>query len=288
METTTIDLTSVGIHGTPRYLRVSSLTTDPRYERPLNMAAVKRISEEFDPDAIGMLYVSHRADGTDVILDGQHRAKALARMGWDDQMVPCFVYENMTVEDEARVFRIINEGRRRLTALDLYRARLTEGDPTAKDIHNILQMEGLRPGSGDGANVISAMSAIQKIYKESGRDIFRSALHIGANTWGRADSKGLQAPIIVGIALILAEYGPLLDSKSFINKIATVTPGAWIARARAIRDSMGGTMETCMAVAMVNQYNNGRRTSRLPDWHARPFRRNRLAPNPDVWSVDQP
>lgn len=277
------DLQAVGIHGTPRYLRVSSLTTDPRYERPLNMGQVKRIAENFDPDAIGMLYVSHRSDGTDVILDGQHRAKAMVRMGWADQMVPCFVYENMTIEDEARVFRIINEGRRRLSPLDLYRARLTEGDREAKDIHNILSMEGIRVGSGEGPNTLAAIAAVQKIYSNAGRDICRASIHIAHQTWGQADNKGLQAPILVGIALILAEYGGALDHATFVKKIATVAPNAWLGRARQIRESMGGTIETCMAVAMVNHYNSQRRTSRLPDWHSRPFRRNRLQPNPDVW-----
>lgn len=281
------DLAVVGIHGTPRYLRVSNLTTDPRYERPLNMAQVKKIAEEFDPDAVGMIYVSERSDGTCVILDGQHRAKALVRMGWEDQMVPCFVYKNMTVEDEARVFRIINEGRRRLNAFDLFRARVTEGDRYAKDINNLLQMEGLRPGTGPGGNTVAAMSALQKVYARSGRDIFRSTLHICRNTWGTADNKGLQSPILLGVALVLAEYGPLIDADTFVKRLATVTPGAWVARARVVKESLGGTMETCMAVAMVNLYNERRRTSRLPDWHSRPFRRDRLAPNPEVWKVDQ-
>jgi hypothetical protein len=288
MTTQTTDLAITGVHGTPRYLRVSSLTTDPRYERPLNMAAVRRIAAEFDPDAVGMLYVSHRADGTDVILDGQHRAKALVLMQWEDQMVPCFVYENMTVEDEARVFRIINEGRRRLTALDLFRARVTEREPEALDLHNIFQMEGLRPGTGSSPNIVQCMSAVQKIYKESGREILRDVLNIAANTWGRADNSSLQSPIVLALALILAEYGQTLDRAAFITRISTITPNAWVGRARAIKSSMGGNTETCMAVAMIGYYNERKRTGRIPDWHTRPFRRNRLVPNPDTWNVVQP
>jgi hypothetical protein len=288
MPESTIDLSQVGIHGTPQYLRVSSMTTDPRYERPLNMAQVKRIAEEFDPDAVGMIYVSKRADGTCIIIDGQHRCKALQRMGWDDQLVPCFVYEGMSLEDEARVFRIINEGRRRLSALDLYRARLTERDATALDIHNILQMEGLRPGTGQSGNTIACMSAIQKIYKDSGRDILKDVLHICHNAWGKADNSSMQSSIVTAVALIIAEYGHSLDRKAFILKIATVTPGAWTARARGVREGMGGTIETCMAVAMINLYNERRRSGRIPDWHSRPFRRNRLNPNPDAWNVEQP
>src|SRR4051794_33828172 len=101
------------LFGTPQYERVGELTVDQRYQRALNARRVKKIANEFDPYSVGMLIVSDRGDGTKVVLDGQTRRAALVAMGWEDQMVPCYVYVGLSVEEEARIFRTLNQDRAR-------------------------------------------------------------------------------------------------------------------------------------------------------------------------------
>src|SRR4051812_31723657 len=99
--------------GTPHWIRASRLAVDASYQRPRNERKIRKIANNFDPDALGVLYVSKRADGTYVILDGQQRHAALIEMGWQDQQVPCHVYTGLSVADEARLFGEYNELRTR-------------------------------------------------------------------------------------------------------------------------------------------------------------------------------
>ena len=74
-----------------------------QYQRILNMKNVAGIVKNFDPAKLGVLVVSHRADGTYAVLDGQHRLAALRRLGYD--AANCIVLEGMTIRQEADYFR---------------------------------------------------------------------------------------------------------------------------------------------------------------------------------------
>ena len=73
-----------------------------QYQRILNMKNVAGIVKNFDPAKLGVLVVSHRADGTYAVLDGQHRLAALRRLGYD--AANCIVLEGMTIRQEADYF----------------------------------------------------------------------------------------------------------------------------------------------------------------------------------------
>ena len=80
-----------------------------QYQRILNMKNVAGIVKNFDPAKLGVLVVSHRADGTYAVLDGQHRLTALRRLGYD--AANCIVLEGMTIRQEADYFRRQNENK---------------------------------------------------------------------------------------------------------------------------------------------------------------------------------
>src|SRR6187549_648827 len=71
----------IDTNGQVTWLRVDRLTVDPAvgggYQRALNPRKVKAIAKELDPDALGVLTVSRREDGSLVIIDGQQRQGAL-------------------------------------------------------------------------------------------------------------------------------------------------------------------------------------------------------------------
>src|SRR5690242_16192920 len=97
-------------HTTDEWLRADELVIDPMMgERKYNARRAKRIAQTIDPDALGVLYVSKRRDGTYVVIDGQHRRGAFIELGWGDQKMPCHVYHGLTLADEARLFAEFNE-----------------------------------------------------------------------------------------------------------------------------------------------------------------------------------
>ena len=72
------------------------------YQRPINYARCKYIKEHFNPDMVGTLLVSHRTDGTYVIIDGHHRMIAMQMCGLKGHL--CQVLEGLSYEDEAKLF----------------------------------------------------------------------------------------------------------------------------------------------------------------------------------------
>src|SRR5215470_2943638 len=91
------------------WLRISELHFDPRINRTVKPSRVKTIVGEFDSDALGIIFVSKRAEGDYLVVDGQHRILALKEMGWGDQRVQCKVYPNLSLAQEAaRTLRLNN------------------------------------------------------------------------------------------------------------------------------------------------------------------------------------
>lgn len=270
-------LRGLAIHGEPKYIRVSELITDSRFQRPINTNRVRKIAAEFDPYAVGMLIVSERIDGTKIILDGQHRKQALVNMGWSDQLVPCFVYQNLDVEDEARIFRIMNENRVRPTPIDLFRTRMVERDPQAIDITRILHSAGMRVAHGKGAGYFKAISAAQRVYRDSGRDIFQEVITIIAKAWpSRDDPWAVSADMLLGLGSVLAEYEGEIDRERLALVLSRQVPSNLVAKAKALRSTFQGSMATCMAMAIVAAYNQGQRRRRIQEWQERPWRRNAM------------
>lgn len=85
---------------------VGLLEPSPEFQRPVR-GHEKKIAANWDYDKCGDLLVSYR-DGHFYIIDGQHRWLAATSIGVKE--LPCRIYENLTIEDEARLFVEQTEG----------------------------------------------------------------------------------------------------------------------------------------------------------------------------------
>ena len=113
-----------------------------QYQRILNMKNVAGIVKNFDPAKLGVLVVSHRADGTYAVLDGQHRLTALRRLGYD--AANCIVLEGMTIRQEADYFRRQNENKQSLRINDTFNASLWAEDAESLRIKELMDKYGFR------------------------------------------------------------------------------------------------------------------------------------------------
>src|SRR4051812_48374674 len=95
-------------------LRARELFADPAYQRDAQAKRVARMAAEFDQRLVGVLEVSKRPDSRFAILDGQHRHAAVLQVQGADALLVCQVYEGLTEQDEARLFREINARRKAL------------------------------------------------------------------------------------------------------------------------------------------------------------------------------
>jgi hypothetical protein len=264
--------------GESTYARVGDLQVDHSYQRPEDQAKINGwVANGFDPFAFGMLILSKRSDGSLFIVDGQNRNAMLRQMGWEDQLVPALVLTGLSVEQEARIFRVTNQERKALTQLSLFQARLVEGDPVAVDINAILTQAGLRITAGGSKTAFAAVKAAERVYTDSGPVVFRNAISILASSPHLAsDRQAVSGDMLLAVAIVLVEYWGEIDLTRFVQQMNLETPAALVAKARAAKAATGGAMMFHLAAVLVHQYNKALRNNRLEELTRRPWRRNPL------------
>jgi hypothetical protein len=168
------------------------------------------------------LAVSRRPDGALTIVDGQHRASA-AKLRRDIPHLPCVITSYANAGDEAAAFVALNQMRRPLSALDLFKAAVAAEDKEALTILGALHSAGLSlaPHTNYTAwkpGMISNIGALQRSYRrfgEIGERVLQTALTALAKAY---PDQILQyaGTIFPGLAVIAADEIRLRSSREEI------------------------------------------------------------------------
>jgi hypothetical protein len=180
--------------GTPpvlQFVAPNQLHIDPTYQRTLDTDAsttlIRRIAQFWDWALCQPLIVARRADGKLYVIDGQHRLAA-ARLRRDIPHLPAVVLEYTSIADEAASFVHLNQQRRPLTKLDLFKAAVASGDSEATAITGALKEVGLHvaPHSNFTAwkpGAVSNVGGIENAWRKRGAAATRLALKAMAEGW---------------------------------------------------------------------------------------------------------
>ena len=124
----------------------AELQIDAAYQRSLDtgpsQTLVRRIAQHWNWDLCQPLVVARRTNGDLFVIDGQHR-QAAARLRRDIAQLPCVVVQYSSSADEAASFVHLNQQRRPLGKLDLFKAALASGDSETLRIMAALREAGL-------------------------------------------------------------------------------------------------------------------------------------------------
>lgn len=242
---------------------VADMAVSPLAQRDLRNARVNKIAQNFDPDRFGTITVSWR-DGRFFVVDGQHRVEALRTMGWEDQKVPAWVYENLTEQDEAALFLDLND-QLTVAALDKFRVAVTAGESEASAISRLLAGLDLRINGSGAPGTITAVGTVKRIYTKYGPEVLSRALAIVTMAFGDA---GLTAAVIEGMSLVAARYGDSLRDDRTIARLQKMRAGVvgLMNAARQQQQVIGRPLGQCVAAEIVNQLNTGRGGHNLPKW----------------------
>lgn len=256
-----------------RWIPVKDLTRDPRVNtRPVDNAWVERHVPVFDAEALGVLAVSARPDGTMVLLDGQHRAELCRRAGNEDRKVLCRVYEGLSVPQEAVLFRALNDGRQ-VQPIYKFLARVTEGEPIATAINGVVESLGWKIHDQNGPTSISAVVALEKIHSGDRRSdepdlgaVF-TTLNLVTEAWGHR-AEAVNGQVLQGVGAVVRRYGEALQIGELAKRLASYPggPNGLLGDARGLRGYQGGSVANCISEVVVKRYNERRRVHRLPDW----------------------
>lgn len=257
-----------------RYVALKDMFIDPAYQRRLVKSTVDRLVRDLDLAAIGILAVSQRSAVSFAILDGQHRREALIESGFDDQSLECEVFKNLTLAEEAEIFHQRNT-RRPVQAIELFKARVVEGEKVATEINDMAAALGWRieMASSHSNGSLRSIVALERAYTQSFNGTVNPALRALATVtqaWGHAASNS-DAQVLGGLASFYARYGDEVDVQDMANRLALIPSGVrgLLGRARGLRASIGGYTSNAVAEILVEEHNRRRKDgTRIPAWRS--------------------
>lgn len=167
------------------------LQVDGTYQRGMeearSVSLIRQIAQHWNWDLCQPLVVARRAGGELFVIDGQHRLEA-ARMRGDLAQLPCVVVEYTSAADEAASFVHLNQQRKPLTKLDLFRAAVASEDPQAVAIVSALTGAGLSlaPHSNYTAwkpGMVANIAGIERAWARHGAAVATRALDAMGHAW---------------------------------------------------------------------------------------------------------
>ena len=194
-----------------QYLLPQQLEIDAQYQRSLDseqsQQLVRAIAQHWNWDLCQPLVVARRPDGKLYVIDGQHRLAA-ARLRGDIPQLPAVVVQYDSVEDEAASFVLLNQQRKPLTKLDLFKAAVASGDTTASAIVEAMDEAGLRlaPHSNHTAwkpGMVSNIGGIEASWKGRGALVTGLAL--------KALAEGFEGQVLRYAGTIFPGIAALID-----------------------------------------------------------------------------
>lgn len=190
---------------------VDELMIDPSYQRAIDtgpsQTLIRKIAMFWDWGLCQPLAVSRRPDGALTIVDGQHRASAAKKRG-DIPHLPCVITSYASSGDEAAAFVALNQMRRPLSALDLFKAAVAAEDTEALLILDCLHTAGLsialhsnhtawKPGQ------VANIGGLRECLRSKGERVLRDALLILGTAY-KGQILRYAGTIFPGIAHIVA------------------------------------------------------------------------------------
>lgn len=256
-------------------LKVADLIVDHDIQRfKLDLAKVERIVANFNPAAVGVITVSRRKFGDQIILDGWHRVQAIKELTDGAGTVLCHVHEGLEVAEEAQLFLDLNAGNQP-TLLEKFRARKVAGDPVAQAIAEITAAYHWSVDPEPRSGNVQCVGALERIYRrsekmESDPNQLLAAFLVITRAWDY-DRFGAQAVILEGISSVYGYYGSKLNLDRLVEQLKVYKNGPHGLHTDATQMAKIRHGKVSMAVAelIVNHYNKGLRTGALPTWTKR-------------------
>jgi len=247
------------------------LTVDPAVQRPLDPRRVARIAAAWDDLAAGVLTVSHREDGSRVVLDGQTRLAAYRQVCTDDTCQPlnCQVYTGLELPEEAAMFLEHND-RKAVSPRDRFRLSLVANEQWATDIAKIAAASGWYV-EGTGALTdrtvaklrFQAVGAVEKVYRMDQGAALERVFDTVSRAW-EGEKDAVCAETLYGLGRLYARHGGDLDVPGFIVKLRKRGLHRFLSGVGEARlGILGSTVAQAAYRHAVEVYNLGRKSRRI-------------------------
>lgn len=222
-----------------------------------------KIAAEFDPDLFDDLVVTlPNGDGIYHVVDGQHRRGAIGSLYGEEEKVPCRIVDAKDPARAAAIFDKINSSRRKLSAIEKFKVRVTAGYETEGAINNLVTSLNCRIEMANTSRSIRAVSSLMNVHNSFGLSVLREALMAIIATWDN-DKGAFEGPLIEGFGAFAGEHRHVDWVYLRERTGKTYTPGRLLAQAKADKETLGGRLADGVRRVLVRNYNAGRRSGKL-------------------------
>lgn len=250
-----------------QYLDIRTLDSRiPEYGRKIAQSNIGRILREgWNHIGASFLIVSMRADGTLVLIDGNHRRIAALSLGI--YRLRAYVIPGLTIEDEARLFVYLNSSKAP-TAIDLFHADVRAGKPEVVDIVRILAKHGLKvarqEGGKPGHGTVTTALELRKTYDVLGPDLFEGVVLTLKEAWG-FEYTAWGSRIFGGMRAFYSRYAGDFKRADLVARLRVEMPDTVLTKSKT-QGTSGESVENKIGQYILKQYNVRRTSHRLPDW----------------------
>jgi hypothetical protein len=240
---------------------------DYTYQRVALEKKVNKIAKNFDPDVLGVIICSMRDDGSLAIIDGSHRYKALVQKGMNDYSVNALIYFDLTIQEEAKIFTMLNQEHTKPNTTEIFKAGIVSGDEETIVINKIINSLGLHIGVGPGDNKVRAISTVKRIYRNADGDVLYKSLKSIKEAYG-SNSSNMRDVLISAVAIVFNRYGDSVDVDRMIDTLQKFgKPNTLIANAQAMMSGKSNQVTTTgLPYLIVNKYNQRLTKNRLSEY----------------------
>ena len=169
------------------------------YQHTPNRGKVKDIAFYFDETYVVCPVVAERADGTLVIVDGQHRVLAMLISGITDWA--CEVFTGLDLAGEALLYRRINGDRRSPSKYEMWVADRVANDPIVLACDKSLKGYGLAVAPHKGFMLLASTDDVRSAYKRGNLDATLDVI----KAWS-FEERALEGPVMAGVSRFLQRH----------------------------------------------------------------------------------
>ena len=247
-------------------VKVSDLLIDYSYQRNPIGKKVNKIAKNFDPDLLGVIICSMRESGVLAVIDGSHRVHALRQKQMNDAVLNALVYFDLKIEDEAKIFSLLNQEHTKPNPAEIFKAGIVAGDEETIIINRIFTNLGLNIGVGPGENKVRAISTVKRVYRNAGEKVLRDTLYTIKSAYGDSSST-MRDVLISAVAIVYNRYGDNVEVSRMITTLQKFgNPNSLIANAKSMMSNQNQVTSTALPYLIVNAYNQRLKKNRLSDY----------------------
>lgn len=208
------------------WIRIENLVIDDSYQRELkqgNWNAIRRIAKGFKWSLFSPLFVAPIEGGKFAIVDGQHRTHAAAICGFSE--APCQIVQ-MSREEQAAAFAVVNGEVTRVTAWQIYKAALTAGEAWAVAADWIASQGGCRLMTNNASSrhkkpgEIYGVNTFRQIIDARSSETVVKALQVLMRAEGYRDAPEIwDMNVLSPLLLALSARPDLLDNAALASRL---------------------------------------------------------------------